>query len=123
MTSTTAILAAPDGRTRAAMRRALDPQEVAIAGEACTRWDAGELARAVEPDVAVVDVGLLSSRDFFLRGWGSVSRATRIVAVGPADEHLARSITVQGCTRYVARDRLDDELAPAVADACTPVMG
>jgi hypothetical protein len=52
-----------------------------------------------------------------------VSRETRIVAVGPDDADLARRITVQGCARYVARDRLAAELAPAVGEACSPVMG
>jgi DNA-binding NarL/FixJ family response regulator len=119
----TVVLAAPHRRMRAAMRGALDPREVRIAGEACTRWDAGELVRSTAADAAVVDCDLLSTRDFFLTGWGPVSRETRIVAVGPDDADLARRITVQGCARYVARDRLAAELAPAVSEACSPVMG
>jgi DNA-binding NarL/FixJ family response regulator len=117
------VLAAPHRRTRAAMRSALDLRAVRVAGEACTRWDAGELVRSTGPDAVVVDSDMLSARDFFLTGWGPVSRETRIVAVGPDDTHLARHITVQGCATYVVRDRLADELAAAVADACTPIMG
>jgi AmiR/NasT family two-component response regulator len=114
---TTVVLAAPRGRTRAAMRAALDPRAVRVAGEACTRWDAGECARATDPDVVVADADLLSMRDFFLSGWGPVSRETRIVAVGPADDDLARRLALGGVAAYVVRDRVGEELAPAVTAA------
>jgi DNA-binding NarL/FixJ family response regulator len=119
---TTVVLAAPDRRARARMRAALDPRAVAVAGEACTRWDAGECVRATLPDAAVVDVELLSTRDFFLQGWGPVSRDTRIVAVGPDDDHLRRRLCEQGAAAYVTRDRLADELAGAVSAVRLPVM-
>jgi DNA-binding NarL/FixJ family response regulator len=123
MAPTTAVVAAPDRRTRAAMRAALAAGRVQVTGEACTRWDAGECVRATLPDAAVIDVELLSIRDFFLRGWGPVSRDTRIVAVGPDDEHLRRHMCDQGAAAYVTRDRLADELAGAVSAVCSSVMG
>ena len=119
--STTVVLAAPSGQTRAVMRAALDPRAVRVAGEACTRWDAGECARATAPDVVVADADLLSMRDFFLTGWGPVSRETRIVAVGPDDDDLARRLALGGVAAYVRRDRVGAELAPAVAGARSPV--
>jgi hypothetical protein len=119
----TIVLAAPDRRTRAAMRAALDTGVVRVAGEACTRWDAGELVRAVEADAVVADAGLLSIRDFFLSGWGAVPCTTRIVAVGPGDDDLEHRLRVQGCAGYVARDRLAADLPAAVAGVRPPVIG
>jgi hypothetical protein len=118
---TTVVLAAPRGHTRAAMRAALDPGAVRVAGEACTRWDAGECARATDADVVVADADLLSMRDFFLSGWGPVSRETGIVAVGPDDDDLARRLALGGAAAYVVRDRMGGELAGAVAGARSPV--
>jgi DNA-binding NarL/FixJ family response regulator len=117
MAPTTVVLAAPAHGARAAMRAALDPDAARVAGEACTRWAAGERVRDTGAHVVVADVGLLSGRDFFLRGWGPVSRDTRVVAVGPDDPVLRHCLRVQGVAAYVVRDRMADELPAAVAPA------
>lgn len=118
MATPTALIAARDRGTRATIRAACDPHHIQIVAEACGRSQAGELLRTLEPDVAIVHVGVLSTREFFLTGWGPVSRATRIVAVGPDDPHLARLLLAHGAASYVPLDRLADELP-----ACLGVQG
>lgn len=110
MPETTVVIAARDHGTRAAIRDVLDPARVRVVGEACHRWDAGELLRDLQPDAVLVDVSLLATREFFLTGWGPVSRATRVVAVGPADPHLARMLLAHGVSAYISHDRLAEEL-------------
>jgi chemotaxis response regulator CheB len=57
-----------------------DQHVVAVAG---AREGAGDLLRRLIPQVAVVDVCLLSSSNFLFRGWGPVYRDTRVIAIGP----------------------------------------
>jgi hypothetical protein len=96
--------------------------ELEIVAEACTRWDAGETQRDLQPDAAVVEVGLLSTTDFFLHGWGPVWRCTRIVAVGPDEPALAHRLAAMGVAAYVPWDRVAGELADAVRGACSPAV-
>lgn len=91
------------GRSRAArerLREVLDP-DTRVVGEACHRWDAGELIRRLDPDIAVVDTSLLSTTEFFLAGWGAVPHSTRIVAVGPGDPELEHRLRAMGASDYV----------------------
>jgi DNA-binding NarL/FixJ family response regulator len=111
MPASTLLVAGRDRRTRAAIRAALDPADCRVVAEACARWPAGQLLRELEPDVAVVDITLLSTTDFFLTGWGPVSRCTRVVAVGPDDPQLARRLIAHGAAAYVPVGRLGEELA------------
>ncbi len=114
MSALTVIIAARDRLGRMAIRTALETADVRVVGEAAGRWDAGDLLRRLEPDVAVVDSNLLSCRDFFLTGWGPVSRRTRIVVVGPDDPQLAGRLTAMGAAGYVARSRVADDLPSSV---------
>ena len=113
------VLAASAGRARAQLRDALHHHaNLEIVAEACTRWDAGETLRELQPDVAVVEIGLLSTTEFFLHGWGPVWRCTRIVAVGPDDAALAERLAAMGAAAYVPWGRVPDELADALHGAC-----
>jgi hypothetical protein len=111
----TVLIAARDARTRDAVRSALDPAGVRVVAEACGCWHGGELLRALAPDAAVVGVNLLCTHEFFLTGWGPVSRDVRILAVGPDDPHLARLLLAHGVAAYVPVDRLADELPACLA--------
>jgi DNA-binding NarL/FixJ family response regulator len=83
-----------------------------------TREAAGALLRAYEPDVAVVDAGLLALKEFFLTGWGPVSRATRIVVVGRDEEAaMGQRLLAQGAAAYVPESEIPTRLARAVAEA------
>lgn len=100
----TVILVGRSPAARERLRRVL-PADARVVGAACHRWDAGELIRQRNPDVAVVDTSLLSTTEFFLSGWGAVPRTTRIVAVGPADPALERRLRTMGCADYVVAPR------------------
>ena len=115
MSDRTVIIAARERLVRKAIRTALATTDVRVVGEAAGRWEAGDLLRRLEPDLAVVDSNLLSCRDFFLTGWGPVSRCTRIVVVGPDDPQLAGRLTAMGAAGYVARSRVADDLRSSVA--------
>ena len=115
MSDRTVIIAARERLVRKAIRTALATTDVRVVGEAAGRWEAGDLLRRLEPDVAVVDSNLLSCRDFFLTGWGPVSRCIRIVVVGPDDPQLAGRLTAMGAAGYVARSRVADDLRSSVA--------
>lgn len=110
MATHTVLIAGRDRGTRASIRAACEPVPVRVVAEARGRWQAGELVRALAPEIALVDVGLLACREFFLSGWGPVSRSTRIVAVGPDDPHLAHLLLAQGAAAYVPLARLHEEL-------------
>lgn len=96
----TAVLVGRSPAVRERLRRVL-PVDTRVLGAACHRWEAGELIRERNPEVAVVDTTLLSTTEFFLAGWGAVPRTTRIVAVGPADPALERRLRTMGCADYV----------------------
>jgi DNA-binding NarL/FixJ family response regulator len=113
------VVAASAARARAQLRVAFEHHaDLEIVAEACTRWDAGEVLRELQPDAAVVEIGLLSTTEFFLHGWGSVWRCTQIVAVGPDDPALASRLGAMGAAAYVPCDRVTDELCDAVRGAC-----
>jgi AmiR/NasT family two-component response regulator len=98
--ASTAILVGRSSAERERLRQVL-PAGAHVVGEAGHRWDAGELIRTLDPDVAVVDVSMLSTTEFFLCGWGDVPRTTRIVAVGPGDPELERRLRAAGAADYV----------------------
>jgi len=92
--------------------------EIEVVARCVDRWHAAETIRAVRPDVAVVDVGLLSLCEGFLAGWGPIDRSTRFVVVGHgADDAIARRLYRQGVCAYVQRSRVAAELADAVRAA------
>jgi DNA-binding NarL/FixJ family response regulator len=111
----TVLIVARDAWTRDAVRAALDPADVRVVAQACGSAQGGEQLRALAPDAAVVGVNLLCTREFFLTGWGPVSRDVRIIAVGPDDPHLARLLLAHGAAAYVAVDRLAAELPACLA--------
>jgi DNA-binding NarL/FixJ family response regulator len=88
-----------------------DQDVVAVAG---SREGAGELLRTLIPQVAVVDICLLSFSDFLFRGWGTVYRDTRVIAVGPDDDRAAALMVAKGAAQYVARPRVEDQLCEAI---------
>lgn len=112
----TVVVAGLGSHARAELRAALAAcRGVRIAGEARDPWSAGELTRTVLPDAVVTDVNLLSEHDFFLTGWGPVSREVRIVAVGPDHPAIARRLRACGVAAYVVDDRLAADLPAALA--------
>jgi hypothetical protein len=111
------LIASRDAATRKAVRTALDPREVRVVAEACGRWRAGELVRALGPDAVVAGVNLLAAHEFFLAGWGPVSREVSIIAVGPEDPQLARLLVAQGVAAYIVLDRLAEELPACLGAA------
>ena len=120
--SVAVVIAGAPGSCAAAARRALAGSPgVRIVATAITRDGAAAAVRRLEPDVAVVDTGLLSLSEFFLTGWGPVSRSTRIVVVG-RDEHerCARHLVAQGAAAYVPAPEIGARLADVVRDAPAP---
>jgi DNA-binding NarL/FixJ family response regulator len=113
----TVLIAARHHGTRDTIRAALDPERTDVVAEARGRWQAGELVRALRPEAAVVDVSLLATREFFLCGWGPVSRETRIVAVGPPDPHLAAQLLAHGAAAYLPLDQLAERLPACLQGA------
>jgi DNA-binding NarL/FixJ family response regulator len=111
------LIASRDAATREAIHAALDSREVRVVAEACGRWNAGELVRRLNPDAVVVGVSLLATREFFLTGWGPVSRDVHMIAVGPDDPHVAGLLLAHGVAAYVPVDRLTDELPGCLRDA------
>jgi hypothetical protein len=62
---------------------------------------------------------MLATHEFFLTGWGPVSRDVRIIAVGPDDPHLARLLLAHGAAAYVPVDRLAEELPACLSRSPT----
>lgn len=116
------VIAGPSCSCAAQARRALDGQPgVRIVAAASTRDGAAALVRAHEPDVAVVDLGLLSLCEHFLSGWGPVSRATRIVVIGhDGYEACGRRLRAQGVAAYVPASEISARLADVVRAAASP---
>jgi DNA-binding NarL/FixJ family response regulator len=121
--SVSVLVAGSSAGTRSLLRKAAQGSaEIDVVGEAASRWHGGELLRELAPDVAVVDVALLSTCDFFLQGWGPVSRCTRIVVVGCPDPVLEHRLLTMGACAYLPWDRVAGELASVVvAKASVPV--
>ncbi|HEU4976156.1 MAG TPA: hypothetical protein VFT50_13760 [Baekduia sp.] len=114
---TTVVIADPDhvdtGRLQAIVAGAPDLELVATA---CRRDDAIDLLWELEPAVAIIDVRLLSFTDRPLHGWGPISQAVRLIAVGPGgdDPYLTSTLTASGFAAYVPSSRWDDELCDAL---------
>jgi DNA-binding NarL/FixJ family response regulator len=89
-----------------------------VVAEAHGRAEAARAIARIEPAVAVVDVGLLALSEFFLTGWGPVSRRTRVVVVGrDPDPGLARRLLAQGAAGYVPAAEIRSRLAATVRAA------
>lgn len=119
MTDVRVLLAGPGGccMDDAAAALSADP-DVWVIARCVDRWHAAETIRALAPDVAVVDVGLVSLSEAFLAGWGPISRDTAFVVVGhEPSEVVARRLCRQGVCAYVPRSRLAAELPGAVRQA------
>src|SRR4051812_1165876 len=89
-----------------------DQHLVAVAG---SREEAGDLLRRLRPQVAVVDVCLLSFSDFLFRGWGLVYRDTRVIAIGPEDSQAVAGLLVaKGAAQYLCRAQVEEQLCDAI---------
>lgn len=89
-----------------------DESVVAVAG---SREGAGELLRRLIPQIAVVDVCLLSFSDFLFRGWGPVYRDTRVIAIGPEDSQAVGALLVaKGAAHYLCRAHVEEQLCEAI---------
>jgi DNA-binding NarL/FixJ family response regulator len=113
--SVSVVIAAPSEVTRSSLQEAMQGQaQIEVVGEAASSWHGGELLRALAPEVAVVDLALLSTCDFFLQGWGTVSRSTRIVVVGCPDPVLEHRLMTMGACACLSWDRVPAELGRLV---------
>lgn len=87
-----------------------DP-DLRIVATASRREDAAELLRALGPDVAVIDINLLSYCDHPLHGWGPIDRRIRLVAVGRGeDPYVTSRLRAAGFEAYISDDRMAEEL-------------
>jgi hypothetical protein len=113
------VVAGAPGTCAAAACDALaaDP-DLRVAARATTRAGAAAAIAATAADVAVVDLGLVSLSEFFLAGWGRVSRATRFVVVGhDAHPRTARRLMTEGVAAYVPATEIPARLTGAVRAA------
>lgn len=84
---------------------------VEVVATATDRFVAGELLRRLEPDVAVIDMALLSTCEFPLHGWGPVPHDIRLIAVGfDTDAATIAHLRSAGFAGLVARQRLAEDL-------------
>jgi DNA-binding NarL/FixJ family response regulator len=91
-----------------------EPDLHVIAVASC-REDGAQLLWELDPDAAVIEVGLLSACEFPLHGWGLVPRRIRLVAVGfGEDPWLASTLSAAGFAAYLPEARLADELCDAL---------
>ena len=124
MPSIPVIIAAPSASTRSLLRKVVQGEaQIEVVGEAASSWHGGELLRALAPEVAVVDVALVSACDFFLRDWGAVSRSTRIVVVGCPDPALEHRLLMMGACACLSWDRVPAELGSLVVATARPATG
>jgi DNA-binding NarL/FixJ family response regulator len=90
---------------------ALEP-DLEVVATASRRDDVAELLRELEPDVAVIDVNLLSHCDHPLHGWGPIDRRIRLVAVGWGEDPCVTSrLHAAGFDTYISAERLDEEMS------------
>jgi len=98
-----------------------DQHVVAVAG---SREGAGDLLRRLIPQVAVVDVRLLSFSDFLFRGWGPVYRYTRVIAIGPEDDQAVAALLIaKGAAHYLCRAHVEDQLCEAIRNVTAQGRG
>lgn len=84
---------------------------VEVVVTATGRFVAGELLRRLEPDVAVIDMALLSTCEFPLHGWGPVPHDIRLIAVGfDTGAATIAHLRSAGFAGLVARQRLAEDL-------------
>jgi DNA-binding NarL/FixJ family response regulator len=120
--SVSVVIAEPASAQRDAVvslvNAAPDQKVVAVAG---SREGAGEILRQLRPQVAVVDVCLLSFTDFLWHGWGPVYRDTQFIAIGPEDSKAVAALVVaKGAAHYLCRAHVEDQLCEAIRNVATP---
>lgn len=121
--SVSVVIAEPASAQRdavvALVNAAPDQHVVAVAG---SREGAGDLLRRINPHVAVVDVCLLSFSGFLFRGWGTVYRDTRVIAIGPEDSTaVAAFVVAKGAAHYLCRAHVEDQLCEAIRNVAAQV--
>jgi DNA-binding NarL/FixJ family response regulator len=113
MSLVSVVIADPHPRQRSELRALLAAHpRLRVLGATGQRDAAADLVNLLEPDAAVIDLALLCSSEFPLEGWRPISRATRLVAIGPADdEDLDRRLRRAGFAAYLPHARAEAELA------------
>jgi DNA-binding NarL/FixJ family response regulator len=106
-----------DGRSavREALRHAADGSAVSVVGEAATASGAVATARALRPDVVVVDLRLPGLGDFrALRRLRRETGAALLVLGAPGDRRAARAAARAGAGGIVLRDAAARDLVRAL---------
>lgn len=106
------VIADPHRAQRERLRALVDHEpDLAVAAVTGHRDEAAQLLWKLEPDAAVIDVGLLSACEFPLHGWGPIPGGICLVAVGLADDsYLASTLRAAGFSAYLPEGRLDEQL-------------
>jgi EAL domain-containing protein (putative c-di-GMP-specific phosphodiesterase class I)/DNA-binding NarL/FixJ family response regulator len=92
--------------------------EFELVGVAASAAEAGDLAAATQPDVALVDVRLPGGADVALDEILSASSDTRVLAYSGVSEHDAVIAMLRaGASGYVVRDSPTEKLAAALRGA------
>ncbi|HEU4976968.1 MAG TPA: hypothetical protein VFT50_17905 [Baekduia sp.] len=115
--STLSVVVADSHREqRDRIRDLIDAQpDLRVAAMASHREQAAELLWRLEPDVAVIELGLLSACEHPLHGWGLIPGGVRLVALGLGeDPWLTATLRAAGFAAYVREERLDDDLCEAL---------
>jgi DNA-binding NarL/FixJ family response regulator len=116
------VVAGPDHLQVERIRALIsDDPDLEIVATASRRDDAVDLLWDLEPEVAIIDVNLLSFCDRPLHGWGPISQGIRLVAVGPGeDPYLSSTLRAAGFAAYVPEDRMDEQLCGALRTPAEP---
>jgi DNA-binding NarL/FixJ family response regulator len=111
------VLADDDAGMREVLRSLLAEQpDIEVVGDAADGRAALECARALEPAVVVMDV--------VMPGTGGIEATRLVIAALPkvrviglslhADRHFVAAMRAAGASGYLRKDRLHEELAPAL---------
>lgn len=121
---TMVVLADPDHVEVEHIRSLVDPEpDLEIVATASHRDEAAELLRVLEPDVALIDVNLLSYCEHPLHGWGAVDRRIRLVAVGQGeDDWVTARLRAAGFESYISAARMGEELCDVLRQAQTALV-
>ena len=112
-----ALVADDHGVVRSGIRRILESGGVEVVAEAATGGEAIELARALQPDVALMDLSMpgLSGIDSISQ-LRAASPGTRVlVLTAHNDVGYLRAAFEAGASGFVTKESADDELLAAVA--------